>query len=124
PTVPRVARLLRPHVHRARLPDPGAAGRAARGAPGARGAPAPHAVPGRAAADGAEARRRPDVSGADAALARALPRRRGSPLPARRPRPDQPDLGIGAIPHLRLDERGPARLVPRLADRRAPPDAG
>ena len=48
-----------------------------------------------------------------------LPRDRRGPRPARRPRPDQPDLAVGAVPHLRLDERRPARLVPRLADRRA-----
>ena len=32
---------------------------------------------------------------------------------------DQPDLALGAVPHLPLDERRAAGLVPRLADRRA-----
>ena len=40
-------------------------------------------------------------------------------LSARRARPDQPDLAVGAVPRRRRHERRPAGLVPRLADRRA-----
>ena len=45
-------------------------------------------------------------------------------VPARRARADQPDLALGAVPHRLVDERRPARLVPRLADRRAAARAG
>ena len=70
-------------------------------------------------ADRAHDRRRARVAGAGAALARAAGRDGRRPLPARRARPDQPDLALGAVPHVLLDERRPAGLVPRLADRRA-----
>jgi Cytochrome b(N-terminal)/b6/petB len=76
------------------------------------------AVPGQAGVLRAHVRRtrlpRPGAS-----LARAVLRRRGSPPPARRARPDQSDLALGALPHPFLHERRPAGLVPRLADRRA-----
>ena len=61
---------------------------------------------------------------ADAAIAWALLRHRGDPRTARRARADQPDLALGALPHLPLDERRPAGLVPRLADRGAAPRPG
>ena len=64
-------------------------------------------------------RRRARVAGAGAALAGADGRDGRLPLPARRARPDQPDLALGAVPHVLVDERRAAGLVPRLADRRA-----
>src|SRR5581483_1938967 len=106
---------------RARLPDPDRA--AARRAPAAGGAAAPHAVPAEAGADRADARRRARVAGPGAAVDRADGRDDGVPVPARRARGDQPDLAVGAVPHVLLDERRAAGLVPRLADRRAAPDA-
>ena len=98
---------------------PALIGAAADGAPRARRAQAPHAVQARPARDRAQARRRADVPGPGAALARPAVRGRRRPRPARRARPDQPDLAVGAVSHLLLDERRAARLVPRLADRRA-----
>ena len=70
-------------------------------------------------ADGADDRRRAGVAGPGAALARADGRDGRLPLPARRARPDQPGLALGAVPHVLVDERRAAGLVPRLADRRA-----
>src|ERR687888_858849 len=122
--VPGQARLLLADVHRARLPDPGADRDAARSAPGARRAAAPHAVQGEPPPDRAQDRRGAAVPGADAALARALLRGRRSALPTGRPGADQPDLALGPVPHLRLDERRAAGLVPGLADRRVAARAG
>src|SRR5919197_965538 len=122
--VPGQARLLLADVHRARLPDPGADRDAARSAPGARRAAAPYAVQGEPPPDRAQDRRRPPVPGADAALARALLRGRWSAVPAGWARADQSHLALGPVPHLRLDERRAAGLVPRLADRRAAARAG
>src|SRR5205085_3564467 len=105
-------------VHRARpdLSDPDRT--TARRAPAARRAAAPHAVPQAEGADGAHDRRRAGVAGPDAAVARADDRNGGFPLPARRARRDQPGLALGAVPHVFVDERRSAGLVPRLADRR------
>src|SRR5207302_9766265 len=83
---------------------------------------APRAVPSEAG-DGARGRRSTAVAGPDAALARLAARRRRRALPARRARADQPDLVVGAVPHVAGDERRAARLVSGLADRRAAADA-
>src|SRR5262249_51621361 len=115
--VPGDTRLLRAHVHLPCLSDPAADRRAADGAPPAPRAQAPHPVPQRGAADRAQARRPAALPGVHTALARSLLRRLRRALPARRARADQPDLALGAVPHLLVDERRPARLVPRLADR-------
>src|SRR5581483_5887433 len=121
--VPGHARVLRADVHRPRLPLPAPdrdpAGRSSH----ARRAAPPHPVQAVASRVGAQGGRAADVPRADAAVARARLRRRGRALPARRARADQPDLAVGAVPHVLVDERRAARLVPRLADRRPAPDA-
>src|SRR5439155_23377270 len=63
--------------------------------------------------------RNTDLPRVRAALARARVRGCRGAVPARRARADQSDLALGAVPRRRLDERRAARLVPRLADRRA-----
>ena len=104
-------------------PVPVLIGHADRRAPRAgRGAP-PHPVPREPAAHRAAHRRRAAVPRPGAALARADVLRRRRPVPARRARPDQPDLAVGAVPAWLGDQRRPARLVSRLADRRAAADA-
>ncbi len=57
------------------------------------------------------------------ALDRAPARGRRGAVPGRRAGPDQPDLAVGPVPHVSVRERRPARLVHRLADRRAAADA-
>src|SRR5579884_3523042 len=121
--VSRQPQALAADVHRARpdLPDPDRA--AARRAPAARRDAAPHPVPAQAGADRAHDPGRPRLPRPGAALDRPDGRDGRPPLPARRSRADQPDLALGPVPHLLVDERRPARLVPRLADRRPAPRA-
>ena len=71
----------------------------------------------------AQRRGNADVAGLRAALDRAAARGRRRPVPARRPRPDQPDLAVGAVPPVPVRERRPAGLVHRLAHRRTAADA-
>src|SRR4051812_47361188 len=110
------------HVHHARA-DPADRDRGADlGAPRDHRASEALAVPG-ARAHRAQRRGHANVAGLRTALDRADAVSGGRAVPARRAGADQPDLGVGAVPHLSLDERRAARLVPRLADRRDAADA-
>src|SRR5207247_1192043 len=110
------AAVLVTDVRRARAPAAGADRPSADRPPRARGRAPPHAVP-RRPRDGAPCRRPADVPRLRAALARPPVRGRGRAGAAGGPRADQPDLALGPVPRRAGDERGAARLVPRLADR-------
>ena len=115
--------VLVAHVHRARVRAAGDPGHADRHPSLPRVVAPPHAVSGRSANREAAARGT-GVPRSGAALAGAHVRRVRRPVHARRPRPDQPDLALGPVSRRRRHQRCAARLVPRLADRRASADAG
>src|SRR6185437_10986765 len=75
-------------------------------------------VPAKEGSDRAHDRRRACLPGAGASVARADGRDDRRALPAGWARADQPDLALGPISHVLLDEWRTAGLVPRLADRR------
>ena len=101
---------------------PAALARADQRAPGDHHAPAPLPVP-RSGPPRAQRRGNADVARLRAALSRAVARGRRRAVPARRPRPDQSDLAMGAVPPVPVRERRPAGLVHRLADRSPAADA-
>ena len=112
------SRLYTAHV----LADPGADRRADRDPPRVRGDAPAHPVS-RAAPHRAKRRGHAAVAGVRAALGRAVLRRRRRAAAAGRTRPDQPDLAVRPVRAGARHQRRAARLVPRLADRRAADDA-
>ncbi|CAA9512274.1 MAG: Ubiquinol-cytochrome C reductase, cytochrome B subunit, partial [uncultured Solirubrobacterales bacterium] len=121
--VPGQRRVLPAALHRPRAARARRHRRADRRAPGHDRAPAPHAVP-RQDRDRAKRRRLSAVARLRAQVGRAAARHRGGAVPARRARADQPDLAVGAVRALPVDQRRAAGLVPGLAAGRPAADAG